>query len=117
VKRDAPLKLLSEVRDLQIVDSEGRNCGICDDVELEESENGQLIVKAMIVGPGAYRYRLPMWLLRLAQALAGRSMTRVPWQAVEKVSGRIFLNRPAQSLGLGRMDDRLSQYLRQVPSA
>lgn len=116
MKRDAPLKLLSEVRDLQIVDANGRNCGICDDLELEEMANGQLVVKAMLVGPGAYRRRLPNWLLWPIEKMAGGSVARVPWQAVEKISGRIFLDRSAQSLGLGRLDDRLAKYLKRVPS-
>jgi hypothetical protein len=40
MKRDGYLKLVGEVRDLQIVDASGRRCGIADDIEFE-GEVGQ----------------------------------------------------------------------------
>jgi hypothetical protein len=40
------LKLVGEVRDLQIVDKHDQNCGICDDVEFEGGPGGALKVTA-----------------------------------------------------------------------
>src|SRR4051812_37422520 len=67
MRADGPLKLLSEVRDLQIVDSEGCMCGICDDVELSD----ELELTALLVGPGAYRHRLPAWAFKALAAVFG----------------------------------------------
>jgi sporulation protein YlmC with PRC-barrel domain len=115
MRRPAPLKLLSEVRDLQIVDSEGRNCGICDDIEFDGAPGGPLTVSALLVGPGAYAGRLPKWAHRLVVRIAGKRIVRVPWQSIEKISGRIYLSVNAETAGLRKTEDRLSKTLRQVP--
>ena len=115
MKRLDPLKLLSEVRDLQIVDKDGRNCGICDDIELDGAPGEALTVSALLVGPGAYARRLPKWAHRLVVSLAGNRMVRVPWQSVEKISGRIYLSVTAESLGLRRTEDRLASAMKRVP--
>jgi sporulation protein YlmC with PRC-barrel domain len=115
MRRDDPLKLLSEVRDLQIVDRDGRNCGICDDIELEGGPGDALKVAALLVGPGVYARRLPQWASRLAAKVAGRRVTRVPWGAIEKISGRIFLSVTAETLGLRKTEDRLQTLFRRIP--
>jgi sporulation protein YlmC with PRC-barrel domain len=115
MRRESPLKVLSEVRDLQIVDNEGRNCGICDDIEFEGGVGERLRVRVLLVGPGAFSRRLPGWAARLAVAIAGRSMVRVPWDTVEKISGRIVLSVTAESVGLRRTENRLVQLLQRAP--
>ncbi|HEY1961399.1 MAG TPA: hypothetical protein VGG69_03185 [Rhizomicrobium sp.] len=115
MKRDDPLKLLSEVRDLQIVDKDERNCGICDDVEFEGGPGKPLKVAALLVGPGAYKHRLPRWLSRLTSVVAGQSMTRVPWSAIDKITGRIYLAVTAEALGLHRIEDRLQTLFKRIP--
>jgi len=115
MRRGGPLKLLSEVRDLQIVDKDGRNCGICDDVELDGAPGEPLTVSALLVGPGAYSHRLPKWAHRLIGHVAGRSMVRVPWDTIEKINGRIHLSVAAEAVGLRRTEDRLINRLKQVP--
>lgn len=115
MRRSDSLKLLSEVRDLQIVDKDGRNCGICDDIELEGAPGEALTLRALLVGPGAYARRLPKWVHRLIAFVAGQGLARVRWDAVEKISGRIYLSVTAEALGLRRTEDRLSKRLRRVP--
>ena len=115
MKRSDPLKLLSEVRDLQMVDKDGRNCGICDDIELEGGPGEALTVSALLVGPGAYTRRLPKWAGRLVERIAGRRVIRVPWQSIEKISGRIYRAVTADALGLHRTEDRLSKRFKRVP--
>jgi sporulation protein YlmC with PRC-barrel domain len=115
MRRDDPLKLLSEVRDLQIVDRDGRNCGICDDVELDGGPGEALKVAALLVGPGAYGHRLPNWLSRGIVKLAGHRVTRVPWSAVDKISGRIYLAVLAETLGLRKTEDRLQTLFKRIP--
>ena len=51
MKRDGYLKLVGEVRDMQIVDCDGARCGIADDIELD-GFGKTLKVKALLVGPG-----------------------------------------------------------------
>jgi sporulation protein YlmC with PRC-barrel domain len=115
VRRDDPLKLLSEVRDLQIVDRDGRNCGICDDVELDGEPGSPLRVAALLVGPGAYSRRFPEWMMRLVRRIAGQRVTRVPWNRIEKVSGRIYLSVTGESLGLRKVEDRLERIFQRIP--
>lgn len=114
MRRDSPLKVLSEIRDLQIVDSNGRNCGICDDVQFAGRPGEPLRADALLVGPGAYPRRLG-WVGRMIAKIAGRSVVRVPWEAVDKLSGRIFLSVTAESVGLRRTEDRLVKVLQRAP--
>jgi hypothetical protein len=71
-------------------------------VEFEGGPGEPLRVAALLVGPGAYRPRLPGWIAAPVQALAGKAVVRVPWAAVEHVTSRIALNRTAEELGLAR---------------
>ena len=112
-----PMKVLAELRDLEIFDSEGELCGIADEVEFEGGPGGPLQVKALLVGPGAYHGRLPGWLLALVQRIAGERVTRVPWTAVEHVTSRITLNRTAQELGLNAVERRLAPLIAKLPAA
>ena len=61
----APIKLVSELLDLPLLDAEGKYCGIVDDVELQGGAGKDLELKALLVGPGAYRGRMPAWLMPL----------------------------------------------------
>jgi hypothetical protein len=117
MKRTHPLKLLSEVRDLQIVDLNERNCGICDDIEFEGGPGEALTVSALLVGPGAYERRLPKWAGRLIAKIAGKRVVRVPWQSIEKISGRIFLAVPGEEVGLRRVENRLIERFKRMPVA
>jgi sporulation protein YlmC with PRC-barrel domain len=117
VTPDSAIKLASEVRDLQIVDCDGRNCGICDDIEFDGAPGEPLQVKALLVGPGAYKGRLHPWAFILARWIAGAHMVRVPWEKVDKVTARIYLMERAEQVGLHRLDDGLREPFRKVPSA
>jgi hypothetical protein len=115
VKHDAPLKLLAEVRDLQIVDCEERNCGICDDIELEGEPGSPLRVAALLIGPGAYARRFPRWASQTITAIAGRRVVRVPWNCIEKISGRIYLSVTGEAVGLRKVEDRLEAAFKRIP--
>ena len=65
MKPDGALKLVSELLDLPLIDSDGRYCGIVDDVELSGSAGKELKLKALLVGPGAYAGRLPRWAMAI----------------------------------------------------
>ncbi|MFL6845973.1 MAG: PRC-barrel domain-containing protein [Allosphingosinicella sp.] len=104
--------LAADLRDLQIEDSEGTFCGIVDDIELDGKPGGKLTVAALLVGPGAWRGRLPRWAEWLAARLAGNRIVRVPWAEVTGISGVVALRRTAHELGLGRTDERLDGFLK-----
>jgi sporulation protein YlmC with PRC-barrel domain len=107
------IKIFSQLRDLEIFDSEGELCGIADEVELE---GDPLAVSAILVGPGAYGPRLPMPLRILVRWIAGDGCVRVPWEAVEHVTSRISLNRPAEALGLAKVEHKLGPLLQKFPA-
>jgi sporulation protein YlmC with PRC-barrel domain len=111
-----PIKVLAELRDLQIVDSEDQLCGIVDEVEFEGEPGKSLRVSALLVGPGAYRGRLPGWLAAIVRWIAGERIIRVPWQAVEHVTSRITLNRTAEDLGLNAVERRLAARFPKIPA-
>jgi len=109
------IKVFAQLRDLEIFDAEDQLCGIADDVELEGAPGGALRIAALLVGPGAYGARMPRILARGLQVVAGRSMVRVPWSAVDHVTSRIRLNKTARELGLLAFERRLQPLLRRIP--
>lgn len=117
MKPNGALKLLAEVRDLQIVDKNGKNCGICDDIELEGGPGKPLKIKALLVGPGAYEGRIPKWLFWMVCKMAGSRVTKVPWGAVDKISARIFLNVTGEEVGLRKVEDRWVRKFEKVPTS
>jgi sporulation protein YlmC with PRC-barrel domain len=104
VKPDDRLNLVADLRDLQIEDSDGLNCGIVDDVEFEGKPGGPLALAAILVGPGAYRRRLPGWASWLVGKVAGNGVVKVPWREVKSIGSIVRLARPAKQLGLARSE-------------
>lgn len=117
MRKDQTLRVLSELRDLEIFDSEDQLCGIADEVEFEGEPGKPLRITAIIVGPGAYRGRLPGWLAGLAHLVAGRRAVKVPWEAVETVTSRIKLADTAEALGLAVVERRLKPFFSKLPMA
>jgi sporulation protein YlmC with PRC-barrel domain len=117
VKRDGYLKLVGEVRDLQIVDASGRRCGIADDIEFEGNAGKHLKVKALLVGPGAYQRRLPHWLKVIVARLLGEKIVRVPWTQVVRITSEIELMQDAEVYGLGQRDLEWEKLLSKLPGA
>ena len=99
------IQLVGGLLDLPIIDKDGRYCGIVDDMELEQAE-GVLRVKGLLVGPGAYRGRLPGWAFHLIRWVAGARMARVPWDAIESIGGAVVLKVAAETCGLHRAEDK-----------
>jgi sporulation protein YlmC with PRC-barrel domain len=105
------LKLVSQVRDLQIVDRDGRKCGIADDLEFEGKPGGPMKLKAILVGPDAFGKRLPRWTAWLALRIGGRHVVRVPWSKVRSIGSTIELDSTAGELGLGAAEGRAARWL------
>src|SRR4029078_1359057 len=75
---NSPIKLVSELLDLPLLDVDGKYCGIVDDVELQGGAGKDLELKALQAGPGAYRGRMPSWAMSLVKAFAGERIVNVP---------------------------------------
>lgn len=102
--------------DHQLLDSEDRRCGNVDELELEGKPGEKLEVTAIVSGPGTWRRRAGV-VGRIASWFAGSSAVRIPWDEVETVAAHVKLRKRAQTLGLGRGDDRLRPYIEKIPGA
>jgi hypothetical protein len=102
------------VLDHQLVDSEGRNCGNVDDLELSGLSSGEPEVTEILVGGNAWRNRGLFG--RLAAALSGNAV-HVSWREVAEVSSVVKLKRTAPELRLGRGDDRAARLVKWIPGA
>ena len=116
MKRDGNLKLAGEVRDLQIIDRDGARCGIADEIEFERVGK-TLKVKSILVGPGAYRGRLPSWAQGLVKWIVGNRLTRVPWDAIVHVTSEITLEKDAAHYGLRVVVRKLERRLSRIPGS
>lgn len=106
MKPTGPLKLVSQLIDLPLIDKDGNWCGVVDDVEFAGTAGKEARIKALLIGPGAYRGRLPGWAFWFTRKIAGARITRVPVGAIETISAAVHLNRRADELGLWRSEDR-----------
>ena len=97
---DGRIKLVSELLDLPLIDSEGVYCGVVDDVELVGGAGKELKLKALLVGPGAYQGRLPGWAMWIVRKLAGDRVTRVPMEQVRTITNAVHVECPGRDLGL-----------------
>jgi sporulation protein YlmC with PRC-barrel domain len=109
------LDLAFGMLDHQIVDSEGRRCGNVDDLEIEGGPGERALVKAILVGPGAWTGRGRLG--RLAARIGGRKLVRVPGSTIGDIKSAVELTKTARELGLGRGDDRLGRWIEKVPGA
>jgi hypothetical protein len=102
--------------DHQLLDSEDRRCGNVDDLVLEGGPGERLEVVAILSGPGTWRGRAGL-IGKLAAWIGGGGVVRIPWEEVDDVAAHVRLRKRAQTLGLGRGDDRLRAYVEKLPGA
>jgi len=102
------------ILDHQLVDSEGRNCGNADELEIAGIASGEPEVTEILVGGNAWRSRGMFG--RLAAALSGDAV-HVPWSEVEKVDSVVKLKKTAAELRLGRGDDRARKFVERLPGS
>jgi sporulation protein YlmC with PRC-barrel domain len=108
---DGPIKLVSELLDLPLIDSDGKYCGVVDDIELEGSPGKALKVSALLVGPGAYDARLPAWAMPLVRVIAGKRITRIRLRDVKRIGAAVYLERPGVELGLLKSEAKASRWI------
>lgn len=111
MKPSGKLKLVSQVLDLPIVDSEGNYAGVVDDIELDGGPGRETRLAALLVGPGAYRGRLPGWAMGLVRLLAGDRITRVPVELVGTIDSAVHLKGTGASAGLHRSEDAARRWI------
>lgn len=104
-----PIKLVSELLDLPLMDSKGVFCGIVDDVQFKGDK--QLKLDALLVGPGAYRGRMPGWLFWLTSRIAGQRIVRVPMNRIKTIGPVVKLDCTAAELGLARSETAAGRWL------
>ena len=108
---DSRIKLVSELLDLPLYDSEGKYSGVVDDVELSGGPGKDVKLKALLVGPGAYAGRMPRWAMALVKLVAGDRLTRVPIDQVRTIDSVVHLEVPANRLGLHRSEKAAARWL------
>jgi hypothetical protein len=108
---DSRIKLVADLLDLPLLDSEGVYCGIVDDVELEGAPGKPLKLKALLVGPGAYSGRMPRWAMWLVKKVAGDRVIRLPMEQVRSIVSAVNLEQPARDLGLQTSEAAVGKWL------
>ena len=111
MKPDSPIKLVSELLDLPLCDSEGKYCGIVDDVEFDGGPGKPLKIKALLVGPGAYAGRLPRWAMIIVKRIAGDRLTRVPVEEIQTIGSAVLLRRSGRELGLHKSEGAAGRWI------
>lgn len=96
------VNLALRVLDDQLVDADGRRFGRIDDIELDGGPGGETQVGALIVGAGAWRWRVPGRLAGITAALTPQIVRRVPWQLVRSIEpGVVRIATTMGELGFG----------------
>lgn len=111
MKPSDPIKIVSQLLDLPIIDKDQRWCGIVDDIELNGSPGSALKVEALLVGPGAYQGRMPAWMYWLTRKIAGDRITRVPIREIATIGAVVKLKSKAEKLGLHEVEDKVRAWI------
>lgn len=106
-----PVKLVSQLLDLPIIDKDERWCGIVDDVELSGGPGKEARVAALLVGPGAYSGRMPRWIYWLVSKIAGDRLVRVPAAEIIEIGSVVKLKSAAEKLKLGRSENKARAWI------
>ena len=114
MKPDGPLKLVSQLIDLPLIDKDDNWCGVVDNVEFAGAAGKEARIKALLVGPGAYAGRLPRWAFWLTRKIAGDQVIRVPLEAIETISAAVHLNRSADELKLWTDENRARRWIPRI---
>jgi sporulation protein YlmC with PRC-barrel domain len=114
MRKTTDVDIVVSIFDHQLVDSDGRNCGKVDDLEIVGLDGDSPEVTEILVGGNAWRSR--GLLGRLAARISGDAV-HVPWNEVESVTSVVILKRPAAELRLDRGGDRWARIVGKVPGS
>lgn len=108
------IKLVSQLLDLPIIDTDGNYSGVVDDIELTGAAGKETRLAALLVGPGAYQGRMPGWAIWLVRKIAGDRITRVPIGKVASVNSAVHLKVNAERLGLDKSENAARTWIPRV---
>jgi sporulation protein YlmC with PRC-barrel domain len=111
MKPSDPIKIVSQLLDLAIIDCDGNYSGVVDDVELSGEAGKETRLAALLVGPGAYRARMPGWAMWLVRKTAGDRITRVPIDKVASIDSAVHLKLKADALGLHKSEKTAEKWI------
>ena len=111
MRPDGKIKLVSQLLDLPLYDSDGKYCGIVDDVEFTGGPGKKLQVKALLVGPGAYKGRLPGWAMWVVGKIAGDGIAKVPFGRIRTIAATVELDCPGSEVGLLKSERRAAAWI------
>jgi len=114
MRKTTDVDIAVSIFDHQLVDSDGRNCGKVDDLEIAGLDGDSPEVVEILVGGSAWRSR--GLLGRLAARLSGDAI-HVPWSEVDSVMSVVKLKRPSRELRLNRGDERWARLIGKVPGS
>jgi hypothetical protein len=114
MKPEEPIKLVSQLIDLPLLDKDERWCGMVDDVELSGGAGKAARIDALLVGPGAYQGRVPRWLLWIVRKVAGDRITRVPRDEIRTITNAVHLRCRAEDIGLHVVEDKVRGWIPRV---
>ena len=109
-----PIKIVSQLLDLPLIDCNGNYCGIVDDVAFTGGAGKEARLEALLVGPGAYRGRMPRWAMWLVRTVVGDRLTRVPMAKIKSIGSAVELNTAAEKLGLHGVENRVRRHIPRV---
>ena len=102
-----PKAILRAYRDLVLVDPEDKHCGVVDEIELEQAQDGFWQMTALLAGPGAWDRRKPRWLTAL---FPGRKLVRIDAADVASTTTEVRLLKRASELGLAETERKLLRW-------
>ena len=111
MRPDAPIKIVSQLLDLPLIDKDGRWCGVVDDVELDGTAGKETRIRALLVGPGAYKGRLPRWMFWMVRKIAGDRIARVPFDQVDNIASAVHLKCRAEDVKLHLTEDKARKWI------
>jgi hypothetical protein len=90
-----------DILDDQLTDSEDDRFGRVDDLELTARPGEPCEVASLLVGPGAWRWRVQPRLAGVTAALTPKTVRRIPWELVATLgTGEIRVKKPMLLLGV-----------------
>jgi hypothetical protein len=120
----AGLHLVHDVLDAQLIDRERRKVGRVDALMLEVERGRPPRVTAICIGGPERARRVGRWMVQLSRALRAvarlerAGVSRVPFEAVRRISDTIEIDVDARDLASGRLEAWLGRsVIRRIPGA
>jgi sporulation protein YlmC with PRC-barrel domain len=112
------INLCLRILDDQLLDVEERRFGRVDDIELEGGPGRDTRVSALLVGAGAWRWRVPRRLVGVTAALTPDVVRRIPWELVQAIDpGALRISTTRGEIGFGTAHHASARWVDEVERA